>query len=138
MGDLTKNISRHELACKCGNCQVRIQDHEPIIQVVQGVCDHFAREYNVDKVVLVITSAARCFEYNRLPVDEGGPGSNDESQHPRCCATDIALFVNDVQIPPLLIYNYLCSTYPRKYGFGLYKSFVHADTRNRCSRWGNL
>ena len=131
MGDLTINISRHELKCKCGKCRVRIQDHEPIIQIVQGVCDHFAKEYGVQKVSLYITSAARCYEYNR----SDDVGSNDESQHPRCGAMDIQIFVNGAQIPPALIYKYLCATYPHKYGIGLYKSFTHADDRPIKARW---
>ncbi len=135
MGDLTLNISRHELKCRCGECNVRIQDHEPIIQIVQDVCDSFARKYGVPKVSLYITSAARCYEYNRIPIDENGPGSNDESQHPRCRAMDIQLFINGAQVPPALIYKYLCAKYPHKYGFGLYNSFVHADDRPIKARW---
>lgn len=134
MGNLTKNISRKELRCNCGQCNVRIQDHEPVIQVVQDACDYFAQIHGVDKVVLNINSAARCYQYNR----SDDVGSNDESQHPRCCAMDIQLFVYDTQIAPQLIYAYLCAKYPNKYGIGSYKSFTHVDTRANRARWGDL
>ncbi|CAM0047366.1 hypothetical protein VPHK406_0067 [Vibrio phage K406] len=45
MGDLTKNISRHEVACRCGNkfgtCNAEAMDFETIA-IVQDACDHFA------------------------------------------------------------------------------------------------
>ncbi|PCH98481.1 MAG: hypothetical protein COB84_01840 [Rhodobacteraceae bacterium] len=141
MGNLTTNISRHELECNCGECDVNIQDHEPIIQVVQNVCDVFAEIFGVKKVVLIITSPARCYEYNRIPVAEGGPGSDDQSQHPRCNAIDFIILVNGKQVNPERIHAYLCTRHPHKYGFGLYKGkgkskgFNHADTRAAEARW---
>lgn len=138
MGNLTKNISDHELKCNCGGCDVRIQDHEPIIQIVQDVCDHFARKLGVEKVTLAITSAARCYVYNRLPIEFGGAGSNDESQHPRCNAMDIKIFVNNIQVSPVDIHHYLVTKYPDKYGLGLYKTFVHIDARSIKARWRKL
>ena len=131
MGDISANINRYEIKCKCGKCNVTIQDHEPVIEIVQQVCDHFADLYNVDKVVLEITSAARCYEYNR----SRNVGSNDESQHPRCCAMDIKLFVNGKQIPPSYVFVYLNDFYPTRLGIGNYKTFTHVDTRNKKSRW---
>jgi uncharacterized protein YcbK (DUF882 family) len=132
MGDLTKNISRHELKCKCGNCDVRIQDHEPIIQVVQCVCDDIANEYGVDRVTLEITSAARCREHN-LSV-----GSSDESQHIRCNAMDIKIFVDGEQVPPHYIANFAeedLSNCDIAGGIGEYNTFTHIDTRNKVARW---
>ena len=134
MGDLTANISRHELKCKCGKCDVRIQDHEQIIQVVQFVCDHFAEVYKVEKTQLEITSAARCYEYNRIPASESGPGSNDESQHPRCNAMDIKLYVYGQQIEPRRVADYLKARYHFKYGIGEYNTFTHIDTRTKKAR----
>lgn len=128
MGDLTKNISAHELRCKCGICKVRIQDHEPVIQVVQDACDHFAKLAG-KRVFLNITSAARCYEHNR------SVGSNDESQHPRCCAMDIKLSTSDSPINPDFVAEYLDEKYPDTYGIGNYKNFTHIDTRNKKSRW---
>ena len=125
MGDLTKNISRHELVCKCGDCNVTVLDNEPVIQIVQGACDHFADVCGVDKVLLIITSAARCYIYNRTEE----VGSNDNSQHPRACAIDFQIYANGVQVPTTVVDRYLRKKYPGIYGFGLYNSFNHADTR---------
>lgn len=133
MGDLTTNISQHELDCKCGKCDVTIQDHEPVIQCVQKCCDYFARKYGVDKVVLKITSAARCYEYNRIPEDQGGPGSSDGSQHPRCSAIDHKIFVNGRQIPPAEVADYYDRNYEDSCGIKAYNSFTHFDTR--ASKW---
>lgn len=135
MGNLTLNISDYELKCHCGKCDVYIQGHEPVIQVVQDCCDHFARIHGVYKVRLAITSAARCYTYNRLPVDNGGPGSNDNSQHPRCCAMDIKIFIGGRQIEPCKVYNYFHGAYPEKYGIGSYDTFTHIDTTPVKRRW---
>ena len=128
MGDLTRNISKHELCCKCPNCKVRIQDHEEIIQIVQYVCDHFA-EYHGRSIRLEITSAARCREHN-LTV-----GSNDESQHIRCNAMDIKIFSDGHQIPPEKVYRYADKVFNFGYGIGNYQTFTHIDTRSKKARW---
>lgn len=129
MGDLTHNISRHELACKCG-CGLDTMDWETI-QIVQETCDHFANKLNLPKVVLIITSAARCYPYNRVPVSEGGPGSNDNSQHPKCRAIDFRI----KGVSTKEIYNYLDKKYPNQYGIGYHRSFVHFDSRGWKARW---
>jgi uncharacterized protein YcbK (DUF882 family) len=98
------------------------------VNVLQECCDHFAKTLAVYRVVLYITSAARCFEYNR------SIGSSDSSQHPRCRAIDF--FIYSVSTP--IIYAYLDNRYPDKYGIGLYvkNGFVHLDTRtNGPARW---
>lgn len=135
MGDLTKNISRHEIKCSCNKCSVTIQDHELIIEVVQNICDRIARDHDVEKVRLNISSAARCYEYNRIPVVVGGPGSNDESQHPRCNAMDINIFVKGRRVPPHDVYMTANEMYPFGFGIGLYDWGVHIDTRNKKARW---
>ena len=135
MGDLTLNISQHELDCKCGNCEVTIQQHEPVIACVQKCCDYFAMKYGVEKVTLNVNSAARCYEYNRKPVSEGGPGSNDHSQHPRCSAMDIEIWIGDKQVPPRKVANYFDRNYPDSCGIGFYNSFTHFDTRAEKARW---
>jgi len=135
MGNIKKNISSHELICNCGCCDVNIQEHEPIIDVIQKLCDAMAESADVEKVVLKITSSARCHEYNRVPTYEGGPGSNDQSQHPRCNAMDVQIFADGKQISPRLIHEYMCQIYPKKFGLGLYVNFNHIDTREKIARW---
>jgi uncharacterized protein YcbK (DUF882 family) len=71
-------------------------------------------------------SGARCFRYNR----SDAVGSNNDSQHPRCRAMDLPTH------KAKQLYDYLCAKYPDKYGFGLYKTFVHIDTRTDVpARW---
>lgn len=136
MAQLTKNIWSHELECQCGQCEVTIQDWEPIIILVQKCCNYFAKKYGVEKVRLDITSAARCSTWNRVPIELGGPGSTDGSQHIRCKAMDIRLFVSDEQIPPREVYEYFDRKYSACCGIGLYNSFTHFDDRVLKKRWG--
>ena len=125
MGDISDNISRHELACSCG-CGFDTMDVETIA-VVQEECTLLARDKGVEKVILNINSAARCLEYNRSPA----VGSNDNSQHTKGRAMDI--LVQGVSAEEL--YDRLNEKYPDKYGMGLYNSFVHIDTRATKARW---
>lgn len=138
MGDISKNISKHELKCKCGdvNCNVYVLSNEPVIHVVQDACDHFAKENGVDRVSLVITSAGRCYIYNRLAVEDGGAGSNDNSQHPRARAIDFKIFLPCGRpIDPKDVYKYLDKKYPTSLGLGSYVTFTHADGRPHKARW---
>lgn len=131
MGDLTKNISRHELACHCG-CGSDSMDYATI-NIVQAACDYFAERLHISRVRLRITSAHRCFEYNRKSLAEGGPGSNDKSQHPQARAMDFSID----GISPADVYAHLVSRYPDQYGFGKYTDFTHADARTfGPARWG--
>ena len=124
MGDLTKNISRHELVCHCG-CGFDSMDVETI-DVVQGCCDYFAKELGCDKVTLIITSASRCVRHNR------SVGSNDTSEHPKSRAIDMKI----VGVNPVLVYGYIDTKYADRYGVGLYPTFVHLDTRtDGPARW---
>lgn len=132
MGDLTTNISRHELECKCGKCEVTILDAEPVIGIVQDACDYFASINNTDKVTLIITSAARCYAYNREV------GSTDNSQHPRARAIDFKIFINSKQVDPQLVYAHLNNEYPNSLGLGNYVTFTHVDTRPNKSRWAEI
>ena len=129
MGNLTKNISRYELACSCG-CGFTSMDFETI-NIVQEACDHFAGEQGVGKVMLTINSAARCLTYNRKPVSKGGPGSNNKSQHPLANAMDFSIS----GVSPLEVYEYLNNKYPTQYGIGRYVEFTHFDSRNYKARW---
>jgi len=129
MGDLTKNISRHELICKCGACSFTVLDHEEVIGIVQGACDYFAEKYQVDRVKLVITSAARCTNHNK------SIGSKDNSMHARACAIDHQIFVDNVQIPTKEVAKYYDAHFGDRLGIGTYDSFVHVDSRNIKARW---
>lgn len=125
MGDLTKNISRRELACNCG-CGFDSMDWETI-NAVQECCDRFSESMGGIRIYCEITSAARCLAYN-LRV-----GSNNASQHPKARAIDFKIR----GVAPKTIYDYLNTRYSGRYGIGLYPTFVHLDTRtNGPARWG--
>ena len=133
MAKITANISQHELDCKCSDpdCNVTILANEPIIKIVQGACDYFKERYKAKKVMLLITSGARCYVYNRSKA----VGSTDNGQHPRACAIDFKIFIDSVQVPPDLIYAYLDKENPSSLGLGLYNSCNHADGRAIKGRW---
>ncbi len=123
MGDITENISRHELACHCG-CGADSMDVETV-RVIQSCCDHFANLLG-DRVVLHIHSANRCLSHN------AHVGGVDDSEHPKARALDFS--IDDVM--PSLIYEYLDDKYPLQYGLGLYDTFTHMDSRtNGPARW---
>lgn len=122
MGNLTPNISRREVACKCG-CGFDTLDIETA-KIVQDVCDHIANSIGVSRVVLIITSGCRCEKYN---VKVGG---SEDSQHLYGRALDF--YVKGVD--PALVYEHISRHYPHSYGIGKYKSFTHLDTKSGGSR----
>jgi len=116
MGDLSKNFSRHEFACKCG-CGLNTVDAE-LIKVLQDVRDHF-------QAPIEITSGCRCLKHN---TDVGGSVA---SKHMEAKAADITMWSDG----PTRIHYYLTHNYPEKYGIGNYKTFTHIDVRNNRARW---
>lgn len=96
------------------------------IEAVQTVCDGFAQQLGLDRVVLTITSAARCLWHNAKV------GSNDRSQHPKGRAIDFKISGVD----PADVYKALVAAFPDQYGIGDYENFTHLDTRtNGPARW---
>ncbi len=123
MGNLTKNLSRHEFACKCG-CGFDTVD-TATLKLIQDVCDHF-------ECSVAISSGCRCEAHN---ITSGGVKS---SQHLRGRAADCVFMLDGNPIDPTEIHYYLVSEYDREYGFGLYSSFNHIDTRSgKPARWGD-
>ena len=116
MGDLTKNLSRHEFACKCG-CGFDTADIETVA-VIQDVCDHF-------KCRVTITSPCRCESHNKAV------GGSPRSQHLRGRAADCKF----KEVSPQEVFDYLDNKYPDQYGFGVYSTFNHIDTRSSKARW---
>lgn len=124
MGDISKNISRHEVACKCG-CGYDTIDAETV-SVVQDCCDHFADSLGVERVTLVINSGCRCDSHNNKV------GGSKNSTHKKARAMDIKI----TPIQPEKVYEYLDKKYPGKYGIGKYETFTHIDTRSgAAARW---
>ena len=122
MGDLTRNISRWEVACKCG-CGLDTIDFLTAT-VVQEVCDHIAHNTDQTSVVLHINSGCRCEVHNKR---EGGA---EDSKHLTGRAIDFWI----EGIDPALVYNYLTGRFPCVFGIGNYEDFTHLDTDERFWR----
>jgi uncharacterized protein YcbK (DUF882 family) len=119
MGDISKDFSRWEFACKC-QCGFDAVDVE-LIEVLQKLRDYYSRK-------ITITSGCRCLSYNRAKCKD----STDNSQHVKAKAADIIIF----GIWPVTVYHTLDTFYPERYGLGLYDDFVHIDVRRIKARWG--
>ena len=116
MGDLTRNLSRHEFACRC-RCGFDTVDYELVI-VIQDVCDHF-------KQSVTISGPNRCPQHNK---DEGG---SEKSEHVNAKAADIKIR----NTHPDLVADYLEKKYSDKYGVGRYNGRTHIDVRPAKARW---
>ena len=121
MGDLSKNFSRSEFACRCcGKAEVNPR----LVDALQELRDLAA-------VPVRITSGYRCPEHNE------SVGGAKRSQHLLGNAADIVikgLSVADMyelaaQVPAF-----------RNGGIGVYpeQGFVHVDVREGRARWGSL
>ena len=115
MGDLSKNFSRSEFACKCG-CGFDTVD----VKLVEGL----QRLRDMTEEVVTIESGCRCKEHNRKV------GGVDTSQHRLGRAADIT--VEDVD--PKEVAELLEFIMPSG-GIGRYASFTHVDSRNNKARW---
>lgn len=84
MGDLTKNLSRYEIKCKCGKCDFDTIDFS-IVDAFQKVCDKAAELKGLDKVYATIVSGCRCDWHN------GKEGGKSTSLHPEGRAIDFSI-----------------------------------------------
>ena len=116
MGDLSKNFSRHEFACKCG-CGFDTVD-TVLLWILQELSNHFNSP-------VLISSACRCPSHNFKS------DGSENSQHLYGKAADFTV----KGIPPEQVQEYLHLKYPAKYGIGLYYNFTHFDVRNHCATW---
>lgn len=114
---LSAHFDRKEFACKCG-CGFDTIDIETL-DVLEMIRLHFGKPVR-------ITSGCRCHNHNRKV------GGSEKSQHVFGRAADIQV----VDIEPSQVYGFLQEQFPRKYGLGLYQSWIHVDTRsNGPARW---
>lgn len=116
MGDLSRNLSRYEISCKCG-CGYDSIDAETL-RVFQECIDHIQRNSET-RLVVDVHSGCRCFAWND---HEGGA---DNSYHLKARAIDFSIR----GIDPTLVSLYLSRKYRGKYGVGNYPTFTHLDTR---------
>lgn len=142
MGDLTRNLSRHEMACtdNCGYNTVDIS----LATTLQDCADYFSAHF-ASQIYLEITGPNRCIVHNEQVQKAHNrkyiPYSS-KSQHLYGKAADFKLFRRNgavyEQIPVLDIARYLETNYPGKYGIGRYPTFIHLDVREIAARWGKV
>lgn len=123
MGNLTKNISRHEIECNCG-CGFDTVDYE-LIDIMQKTCDYFADKLHLKRVVLIITGPNRCKKYN-----ENVDGAIN-SEHIDGRALDFRI----KEIEADILADYLDKKYKDRISLGRYFNRVHLGTRDRGARW---
>ena len=119
MGDLTKNLSRHEFKCKgkncgengIGNCGFDTVDFGLPIMIQDGA-DHFAKEYD-SRIIVDITGGNRCKEHNETVQKEANKNYvpySSKSTHMDAKGADHKFYFYDngtkAQIPPLVVYDY--------------------------------
>lgn len=105
---VSKNYLRSEMACGCG-CGFDSVDSQTL--VIMEECREFVGEE------IIPSSVSRCVKHNKA---EGGA---EKSLHLLSRAADLPVR------NPEKLYKWLCDKYPTKYGFILYNTFVHIDTR---------
>jgi uncharacterized protein YcbK (DUF882 family) len=116
MGDLTKNLSRSEFACKCG-CGFDTVDFA-LAQAVQKIRDHYGRKVTVN-------SGCRCKRHNK---NEGG---GEKSQHLLGRAADLVV----EGISPGIVQDWVDNNL-HDFSMGVYDSFTHLDSRSGGpARW---
>jgi zinc D-Ala-D-Ala carboxypeptidase len=126
MGDMTRNFSRHEFACKgkrcCGNSAPVLPE---LVLGLQELRDRAG-------IPLVISSGFRCRTHNKRV--SGTP----DSQH--CLGTAADVTCPRGWTPERLAQ--LAESVPafRDGGIGVYpeQGFVHVDVRGTPARWGRL
>ncbi len=129
VGDLTKNLSRSEFACRCG-CGFDTVDVALALEL-----QHLVDVYELalrEGVKIVITGPNRCKEHNE------SVGGAETSQHLHGRAADFKMFRADSgeQVDPEEIYEHLDVMYAGKFGVGRYHNRTHFDTRsNGGARW---
>jgi len=112
---ISPHFSRSEFACQCG-CGWDTVDHE-LIEILEDVRFHF-------NAPVIITSGCRCEAHN------SSVGGAKDSYHINGRAADFK--VKDVH--PDDVYEYLDFRWDN-IGLGLYKTWVHVDSRGTKARW---
>ena len=112
---ISKHFTRDEIKCFC-QCGLDTMDGATLM--LADECRDFVGE------PITPSSGARCRSHNKAV------GGVTTSQHVKCRAMDLP--VKD----PKALFDYLTEKYPGKYGIGLYKTFVHIDSRTSGGkRW---
>ncbi len=117
MGDLTKNFSRREFACKC--CGETGPLSMELVEGLQELRDKVG-------VPLHVVSGYRCDKHN------DAIGGAKRSQHKEAKAADVATRTHT----PSQLYAFAEEIDVfNNGGMGLYRGFTHLDVREHKARW---
>lgn len=120
MGDLTKNFSRWEFACKCGRKKCDAPPlHMRLVNALQELRDKVG-------VPIHINSAVRCIFHNSRV------GGEKYSAHLLGIAADI--WCDELTPRELRRFAEEIPAFANG-GIGIYKSWVHVDVRGKRARW---
>lgn len=114
---LNKYFKRSEFSCKCG-CGFNTVDIE-LLKILTEIREYFGKP-------VIIKSGCRCEKHNKKV------NGSLKSKHMRAQATDVEV----KGITSAVIYAYLKLKYPKIYGLGLHKRFIHFDVRKR--KWRKI
>ncbi len=112
---LNQYFKRSEFACKCG-CGYDTID-AMTLELLTNVREHFGKTINV-------SSGFRCARHNKAV------GGAKKSYHLSGKAADIS----SPDVAPSEMYLYLCEKFKSQFGFILYDTFVHVDSRDATYR----
>ncbi len=117
MGDMTRDFSRSEFACKCGCGKDNISPK--LVGALQALRDTIGEP-------IIINCGCRCARHNK---DVGGVPN---SQHLQGTAADIRC----ASLTPRELKKF-AEEIPAfaNGGIGLYETFLHVDVRGRRARW---
>lgn len=139
MGNLSKNLSRYEIACRCG-CGFDTFDTKTT-SLVQEYADYLEEKYNA-KVIVDVRGGNRCKEHNEFVQKKYNPNYipySSDSRHMYADAVDVKFFVvidgNKTQIDPNEVNEYFDKKYPNSLGLGIYHNRNHIDRRDKKARW---
>ena len=120
MGDLSKNLSRKEILCKCGKCLQDTIDHE-IVTYFQMVCDECAELKQLERLTATITSGNRCEAHNKAS------GGKPTSKHLTSKAIDF--MVKGYTAEELLVVAGLVLPVGKFYAYSPAKGVMHLQLK---------
>lgn len=123
MGDLSRNFSKYEFACRC--CGAWEVEPELVI-LCQSIRDGVG-------VPLEITSGVRCQRHNRIV--GGAKNSYHIPRKGKGRAVDITFAQSDRRVRENILRLYVLADRADAGGIGLYPTWIHIDTRKSRSRW---